>query len=779
MAIRVLLLCMLIVFLAVIPCYAQNEPQIYPIAFDGGLVSKYNSLLIKDNQSPDLCNFDFTNGALLKRSGIKNLINVNAYFNRPVNNIGRFYGKDKRVKYVLTDGQGIRWTNDFTDTFVLIETDNYLLGEKINFSALNNLLFFAGSAGNNFKKYDGYEAALVGSPSKPICFQGSDTGNTGTYAYRVSYINASGEIAWGPLSDSIAVTNGSVDLVFTHIPGSDIIAQNVYRQYLGNIYYLNQISPDSTVYSDTTDTYAPVSGFTYEVSKDIIIPRPKYVETYYNQLVIAGMSEDPSMIWFSESFNPDAWDAFNTIQINPDDGDKITGLRQYQGYLVIFKENYMYKFVGTDPSPGFQVVKISEEVGCIDIATCKEYNGILIFMARDGFYSYDGSSLNRISEPIQPVFATLAPPKSFKKSWMVGSWEEWKRGTLAGDSISWDSEPGKIVYTNWFKSIITATGKDTYTSEIKYIGNVNQWGNFICEFEIDRSTRSPTFQFRTGATLSEISNTTWYDITQGDTLKYDPAGPTPEQSTPTNHKYFQFRILNPIIADTGLIGKYPRIENVEISWSEGESYSYATAEIYDNKYWVACQTDTGVKYDIILTYDFNGRWNVYKKDNITKNHALFNYNNRLYAGQDTGVPALGWIDTYDTTAYNRCNDIGNTVNAYYTTKKMDMGSINDYKYFEAVRYTLNLDYNANDTTYIYIDYKIDNDTQWTTVNDTIPLSFNGSGIFNKRLDLNRPNLYGATIQYRIRDPNRFRFELIRLDTIYTVIDDFKASRWYR
>lgn len=790
--IAVALVCIGIIIFA-FPVFAQEpKPKLYTITFDGGLVNNYNSILMKDNQALDMVNFEFDEGVLKKRNGSLALYNANSQFSFYINRIFKFNLGDNITKYALSDGQKTYWTNTFTDTYNIVRTTSRRQDNEMGLANYKGKLFTYNGGANVFQRYDGLRNVNVGTPAPPILSTHTDTGCTGTFRYCLSYISSGGVCSLGEPSDTISITNASVRLAFQHDYWADFSSVRIYRTGTAadtTAWYLVDTVGDSVdIYHDTKDTISTTT--LYNMDDDIIIPRPKFAVVYYDKLATAGMTEFPSSVWFSFTKFPDIYDPYDRRDINVDNGDKISGLFPYKGDLIIFEFDYMYKLVGTDLVVGMQTVEISPNVGCVNINTAKiGPNGDLIFMARDGQYSYDGSALKRISEDIKPSFDAFKYPYIKKKNLIVGSWADWKQGTLVGDSISWDSEPGRLVFENGI-----GNGTDTYTSKIFYVGDtIAYWGDINVEYTnpCGSSDSAPVFQIRADSTIAGISANSWTTKTNGESLNIG-----------ATNVYIQFRMYSKAYS-TAFYNRI-KIENVEITWAEGETWNYVTAEIYDNKYWLSCQTNTGTEYNIIYNYDRYGRWTrygtMYTKgfDPPTTrlpfhNYTLFNFNNKLLSGTNmqsqNGSLSRGkmvvHLDHNDTNGATHdaftdygIGQVGGLNQSSYTTKIFDFGDPNSTKYYEAIRYTVNLpEYLTGDTQVIYIDYKVDNDTSWTTIQDTaseynIPATVNGNGQYNKKVFL--PTLEtGKTIQFRIRDTNDYRYELIRLDVIYNIQDD-----WY-
>jgi hypothetical protein len=76
-------------------------------------------------------------------------------------------------------------------------------------------------------------------------------------------------------------------------------------------------------------------------------PKFKKMIVYNNLLIGIGDPKNPSRLWFSQQQAPQIWGDvgdinFGFYDIDVDNGQEITGIEVYKGYLIIFKENSTY-----------------------------------------------------------------------------------------------------------------------------------------------------------------------------------------------------------------------------------------------------------------------------------------------------------------------------------------------------------------------------------------------------------------------------------------------------
>jgi hypothetical protein len=84
-------------------------------------------------------------------------------------------------------------------------------------------------------------------------------------------------------------------------------------------------------------------------------PNFAFSATHKNRVWAAGVASDPSTVYYSEIFDPEDWTGAGSgsIQIDPGDGDKITGLISHNNELFIFKgphKGSIHRITGSAPT---------------------------------------------------------------------------------------------------------------------------------------------------------------------------------------------------------------------------------------------------------------------------------------------------------------------------------------------------------------------------------------------------------------------------------------------
>ena len=111
---------------------------------------------------------------------------------------------------------------------------------------------------------------------------------------------------------------------------------------------------------------------------------------------IAGTPTNTSRVYLSRSTDPSVFITSGTdaagfdaqwYDVNPNDGDKITGLAVFRDNLIIFKERAIYRGVPTDATSGafFSLIdNISKSVGCVSHRTIDAVDNDIYYLSRRG-----------------------------------------------------------------------------------------------------------------------------------------------------------------------------------------------------------------------------------------------------------------------------------------------------------------------------------------------------------------------------------------------------------
>ncbi len=113
------------------------------------------------------------------------------------------------------------------------------------------------------------------------------------------------------------------------------------------------------------------------------------------RIVVAGDPESPNTVYLSAPLDASYWPANQTIQL-PDDGSRITGLANWYGAIVIFRDtgvgNDVWAFFGSDATDANAALVVqTPATGCIASRTIVPVPGLgIVFLGADNVYALQG-----------------------------------------------------------------------------------------------------------------------------------------------------------------------------------------------------------------------------------------------------------------------------------------------------------------------------------------------------------------------------------------------------
>jgi len=365
-----------------------QEDYLRLLDFSGGLneISQKNKL--KNNESPLCYNYLLDNdGSLKKRNGMAYIADLE--ISDKITGLYLFHEKDGTRHLIATAGSYIYEIDENEGTY-----------EFLNIS-VNDETFTADldtAVGLEYNKIESESVTVTSTDGNTTYIEGTD--------YTIDYEN-------GTIT---CLTSGSM---------------NNNTDYLIDYYHAYNLTPDLPMSFTTWGNICYMSNGTDDLLEfdgtEVIInenaPKGKYIVAHNNILFIAGNSDDPSFVFYSDIGLLDADGSGNNwtdgdgnlqnFKVSTDDGDVITGITKLQSNLVIFKSNSIHVLYGDNPN-NFQLREnVVSNIGCIAPMSLVNVFNRLIFLYRDGFYSFDGSTIDIISksENVKPSIEKIIYPK--------------------------------------------------------------------------------------------------------------------------------------------------------------------------------------------------------------------------------------------------------------------------------------------------------------------------------------------------------------------------------
>lgn len=294
-------------------------------------------------------------------------------------------------------------------------------------------------------------------PTAPSGVASATVGNpNGDYTYRVSFRNSTDgtESLASDASATVTTASKKVDLSSIDTSADNQVDQRrIWRKKSTESLYrlLTTIEDNTTTtYTDDTSDAAIANNTVLNTNRGTIEPAAVCC-VYSNRLWLGNTSEGTSTLRYSEADTID-FPASNAIDINPDDGDEITGLLAAYGGMVIFKNRSIYFMTGYGPTT-FQIQKVWDGAGCVAHKTITQANGVVRFLGIEGVYEMDSSMTPRnISQAQQTLLRYLDTDKT---RYATAAYHPSKRQYyISFDTIDNDIAYGRytLVYNEIFES---------------------------------------------------------------------------------------------------------------------------------------------------------------------------------------------------------------------------------------------------------------------------------------------------------------------------------------
>lgn len=150
-------------------------------------------------------------------------------------------------------------------------------------------------------------------------------------------------------------------------------------------------------------------------------PAANLIVYFKNQLWVAGIEGNPTLVRWSGSANEGAynvWPEDNQVTLSTaQDNSEITGMAPLGDNLIIFKKNSIWALVDNGLSdnelPLYEPRLVVAGVGTLSHQSIQPMLGGLMFLAEDGFYFFDGTpNIKRLSDPVKSYVDQINPART-------------------------------------------------------------------------------------------------------------------------------------------------------------------------------------------------------------------------------------------------------------------------------------------------------------------------------------------------------------------------------
>lgn len=367
------------------------------IGFLGGLNTFQDETLLKNSELSDAKNIILSVDGLEPRPGTEDY--GDSVGTRVLGAFGYYKSDGTREFLRFCSGSNDKLQKYVGDTPTDIGSVTYDASSRMNFiQARDKAFIFNGT--DNLSYYDGSTITTYTALTTPTGLAVAAQGTTGstTYSYRVSAFNSVGETL---AATSVAITNGNSTLSATNFNRvtwtavSGATGYNIWGReatglgetYLDTVYSVEQY--DDKGQSDPSVTFLPPEGNT---TAGIIGSMGIFA---LQRVFVSGDPDYPSRVYFGGAGENIGNFSGSTVgggglDVFKNDGAQVRSIMPFQGGVIIWKDNAIYKFSFT--SDGLQQLEeITRSFGGISFRTCKAVENDVVFAAKkDGrlaFYS--------------------------------------------------------------------------------------------------------------------------------------------------------------------------------------------------------------------------------------------------------------------------------------------------------------------------------------------------------------------------------------------------------
>jgi hypothetical protein len=219
----------------------------------------------------------------------------------------------------------------------------------------------------------------------------------------------------------------------TILPRTNSIRYMFSRYYYNNKEYVYMVDGVNSpaVFSITDAGEYRFAGITTDTGNTTTLRGAKYCTFYKSQLILAGMLNSPTSIFYSSLANTDLTSPEDDDKETPqenfngstsgslDFGDIVTGIMTHRETLYVFCRSGIFKVVGLETGQ-LQSVPVTRDIGCVDGFTIQELGGDLLFLAPDGLRTVakterlDDIELGVVSRKITPLLVSrISQPERY------------------------------------------------------------------------------------------------------------------------------------------------------------------------------------------------------------------------------------------------------------------------------------------------------------------------------------------------------------------------------
>jgi hypothetical protein len=326
-------------------------------------------------------------------------------------------------------------------TFTAIGSTVFTSGNLAQFLSLNNRVYIV--HGGTPKVTDGTDlfdwqiTKPAYAPDANVASGGASNGLVGTYDYKFVFYSST----WGqesPSSPSTNQTDTTAGLEATStvtVNGSYIELTNfnttldsrvdkyrIFRRKVSNFeadwVFIAEVDSSTSTYVDRIPDNNVDPTDLAPLTFDPAFPDARFIATNAGTVFAAGIDDEPDNVYFSP-VNKTVLGNFFTVD------DRVTGLLQFQGELVVFTQSSIWLVSGNSPATLFPRRTIVDR-GCLAPFSIVPVDNLIYFLSENGVYAYDLAQVFEISRPVKPIWLT----RNFSRDFQIKGVHDWQNSAI-------------------------------------------------------------------------------------------------------------------------------------------------------------------------------------------------------------------------------------------------------------------------------------------------------------------------------------------------------------
>ena len=380
---------------------------IYPpsgtILLDGGLNNKFEKAIISDNESSDVLNCIFSNGAAETRKGSSKL-NSNTVGTFVFDGLYTRRDDEGAETMVAFAGGSMRAWNGTTFSTISSAQSVFTAGQRVGTAQYQNNMFIGNGGiipmkwnGSDFTRHGVYPATMSASF---VSVNTTGTMASGSYNYKFSYVNSYSVEGDVGSASTTYIASGSATIRITDIPVAPqsfgVNSRRVYRSDAGASYKLI-----TTISDNTTTTFDDGVGITPGATAptDSGVPPRFKICLYHQNRLFCDDIDNPNYVWYSNLGEPFTFASTNFFKVGDASSDLVKGLEIYDNSIVVLCETSQWiNYMPSTSASDWEQVKVRSSYGTKSPFGSFNYDNKVCFPATQnskfvGFAAISGNTI--------------------------------------------------------------------------------------------------------------------------------------------------------------------------------------------------------------------------------------------------------------------------------------------------------------------------------------------------------------------------------------------------